>query len=145
MQNFSYSQSGLKLTEHFEGVRLEAYQDVRGVWTIGYGHTGPDVYPGLKITQTVAEALLISDVHKAESCVNQCVTVTITQNEFDALVDFTFNDGTVAFARSTLLKRLNSGDYAGAAGQFALWVNAGGHKISNLVIRRQAEHDLFVR
>lgn len=145
MQNFSYSQSGLKMTEEFEGVRLAAYPDIRGVWTIGYGHTGPDVHPGLRITQAVAEDLLKRDVQTAETCVNEHVCVPITQNEFDALVDFTFNDGTGALIGSTLLKKLNTGDYTGAADQFALWVNAGGHKIPALVRRRQAEHDLFVR
>ena len=140
-----YSKTGLELTEQFEGCRLVAYQDSKGVWTICYGHTGPDVYLGQVITQEQAQALLQQDVQTAVACVNQNVRVPLTQNEFDALVDFTFNEGTNAFKESALLKDLNVGTYAAAAAQFSLWVNAGGHRLPGLVERRQAEHDLFVR
>ena len=140
-----YSLSGLQLTESFEGCRTVAYRDSVGVLTIGYGHTGPDVYLGQVITQEQAQALLQQDVQTAVACVNQNVKVPLTQNEFDALVDFTFNEGVNAFKESTLLKDLNVGNYAAAAAQFTLWVNAGGHRLPGLVERRQAEHDLFVR
>ncbi len=143
MNSFTYDNQGLALTEGFEGCRLIAYQDVRGIWTIGYGHTGSDVVTGLVITQTQAEALLVSDVAAAVACVNHAVLVDITQDEFDALVDFTFNAGRGAFLQSTLLRKLNAGDIAGTAAQFALWVNAGGVKCSGLVRRREAEELLF--
>lgn len=140
-----YSLSGLRLTELFEGCRITAYYDAVGVLTVGYGHTGPDVYEGQTITQAEAEALLAQDVKFAVTVANAYVKVPLTQNEFDALVDFIFNEGGHAFEESTLLRLLNAGNYIGAAAQFSLWVNAGGHRLPGLVERRKAEHDLFVR
>jgi lysozyme len=142
---YSYDNQGLALTEGFEGCRLVAYQDVRGIWTIGYGHTGIDVYEGLVITQTMAVTLLVSDLAAAVACVNHAVIVPITQDEFDGLVDFVFNDGRGAFVTSTLLRDLNAGDFASAAGQFGLWVNSGGQRQAGLVRRREAEEELFRR
>lgn len=141
--NFTYSQDGLALTQQFEGCRLTAYQDQVGVWTIGYGHTGRDVTSGLTITQDQASALLASDVAGAATFVNQAVTVALQQNEFDALVDFVFNLGRAAFAGSTLLRLLNAGNFASAAGQFALWDHAGGQVVAGLLRRRQAEETMF--
>ncbi|MGD0930684.1 MAG: lysozyme [Candidatus Korobacteraceae bacterium] len=141
--NLSYSSTGLALTEQFEGLRLTAYQDSVGVWTIGYGHTGSDVRPGLTITQEQAGALLQQDVAGAVAAVNRLVTVTLTQNQFDALVDFTFNEGQGNLASSTLLRELNAGNTAGAAAQFLVWVYAGGVQLPGLVKRRQAEAALF--
>lgn len=134
-----YSKTGLQLTEQFEGLRLKAYQDVRGIWTIGYGHTGPDVHVGMVITQGQAEALLAQDVQTAADAVNRLVTVQLTQGEFDALVDFVFNAGVGHFESSTLLKLLNQGDYAGAADQLDRWSYAGAVQIAGLLRRRQAE------
>jgi lysozyme len=131
------------LTEQVEGLRLTAYQDSVGVWTIGYGHTGSDVRPGLTITQEQASALLQQDVAGAVAAVNRLVTVTLTQNQFDALVDFTFNEGQGNLASSTLLRELNAGNTAGAAAQFLVWVYAGGVQLPGLVKRRQAEAALF--
>ncbi len=139
----AYSKQGLALTEQFEGLRLKAYQDANGVWTIGYGHTGPDVHAGLSITQEQAEALLLQDVASAVAAVNRLVTVPLTQNQFDALVDFVFNVGAENFARSTLLRELNAGNTAGAAAQFLLWKWAGGVVSPGLLRRRQAEAALF--
>ena len=141
--NLSYSSTGLALTEQFEGLRLTAYQDSVAVWTIGYGHTGSDVRPGLTITQEQASALLQQDVAGAVAAVNRLVTVTLTQNQFDALVDFTFNEGQGNLASSTLLRELNAGNTAGAAAQFLVWVYAGGVQLPGLVKRRQAEAALF--
>lgn len=138
-----YSQNGLKLTESFESCRLTAYQDIKGIWTIGWGHTGTDVVPGLTITQAQADALLLHDVQNAVNHVNHLVTIPLNQCEFDALVDFAFNAGCGAFASSTMLKLLNSGDYAGAAAQFDRWDMAGGQHVAGLLRRRQAETDLF--
>lgn len=151
-----YSKSGLQLTEQFEGCRLTAYQDSVGVWTIGYGHTGPDVYKGLTITQDQAEALLMQDIAKAAAAVNRLVRLDragdpdtdglpdLTQEEFDALVDFTFNLGAGNLAGSTLLKKLNAGDIEGAAAEFPKWVHAGGKVLAGLVKRRDAERALFL-
>jgi len=139
----TYSKSGLALTESFEGCRLMAYYDLRGVLTIGYGHTGPEVLPGLQITQADAEALLAADIGFAASCVNTAVTVPLTQPEFDALTDFVFNVGCKAFCGSTMRRLLNEGDYAGAAGQFTAWDHAGGVVVAGLLRRRQAETQEF--
>lgn len=138
-----YSGSGLKLTEQFEGCQLTGYPDVKGVPTVGYGHTGDGVYVGMVITQLQAETYLLQDVQHAENCVNDVVKVTLTQPEFDALVDFAFNVGCGAFASSTLLKLLNTGDLVGAAAQFDRWDLAGGVVIAGLLRRRQSETDEF--
>lgn len=143
MANLTYSEKGLALTKRFEGLRLEAYQDQRGIWTIGYGHTGPDVHAGLRITEAEAEVLLNNDLSEAIAGANRLVTVPVTQNQFDALVDFTFNVGCSALARSTLLARVNAGDIAAAANEFLHWDHAGGHVVPGLLRRRQAEMELF--
>jgi len=145
MNPHQYSDAGLALTKSFEGLRLTAYQDVAGILTIGYGHTGPDVKPGMTITDADADALLRSDVAEAVATVNRAVTATISQNQFDALVDFCFNAGSGNFLRSTLLRKLNLGDFTGAAAQFALWNHAGGQVVPGLTLRRKAEADLFLR
>jgi len=143
VNNLSYSDQGLALTEQFEGLQLTAYQDPVGVWTIGYGHTGADVQPGLTITQEQASDLLLQDVAGAVAAVNRLVTIPLTQNQFDALVDFTFNVGQGNLASSTLLRELNSGNTEGAAAQFLVWVYAKGVELPGLVTRRQAEAALF--
>jgi lysozyme len=143
LNNLTYSAKGMALTEMFEGCRLVAYQDQVGVWTIGYGHTGSDVTPGLTITQAQAQALLARDVSSAAACVNNSVLVQLAQEEFDALVDFVFNVGAGAFRGSRLLRDLNAGDFAGAAAQFELWDHAGGVVNPGLLRRRQAEAALF--
>jgi lysozyme len=143
MQRMSYSDEGLEMTKGFEGLRLEAYQDVAGVWTIGYGHTGTDVHAGMRVTEAEAEDLLRADLAGAVGCVNRGVTVRVTQGQFDALVDFCFNAGCGALVKSTLLRKVNLGDSAGAVAQFGLWVHAGGEVVAGLVRRRKAEAELF--
>ena len=143
VNNLTYSANGLSLTEQFEGLRLTAYQDQVGVWTIGYGHTGPDVTPEQTITMAEAQALLAQDVSSAVSCVNTVITVKLTQQEFDALVDFIFNLGIGSFKGSTMLRNLNAGDFTGAVAQFDLWDRAGGAVVAGLLRRRQAEAALF--
>jgi len=138
VNNFSYSKNGLAITELFEGDVLTAYQDQRGVWTIGYGHTA-GVYPGQTITQDQAVAFLMGDVAAAVACVNKAVTVPLTQSQFDALVDFTFNLGTGNFLGSTLLKDINAGNFPAAVAQFDLWDHCGGVVNAGLLRRRQAE------
>jgi len=142
-----YSKDGLHLTEQFEGVRLTAYPDPGtggDPWTIGYGHTGADIHAGLTITQAQAEEYLRQDVQKAAANVNTHVKVEITQDEFDALVDFAFNCGCGNLDTSTLLKKLNAGDHEGAAQEFLKWDMAGGHHMAGLLRRRQAEAALFL-
>jgi len=143
MNNFTYSPSGLALTEGFEGLRLMSYQDVAGVWTVGYGHTGVGVRPSLAITPAEAQILLQSDIAASVACVNIAVNAAINQNQFDALVDFCFNVGRGNFLQSTLLRNLNAGDFAGAVEQFGAWVYAGCEVVSGLVRRRQVEAALF--
>lgn len=139
-----YSNSGLELTKSFEGLRLTAYRDGAGVLTIGYGHTGPEVHEGLVITEAEAEMLLRRDMADAVAWVNGLVKVTLTQGQFDALVDFTYNAGRGSFRGSTLLRMVNAGDFKGAEGQFGLWVHAGGEVEPGLVRRRAAEAALFL-
>ena len=143
-----YSKDGLHLTEQFEGCKLTAYPDPAtggDPWTIGYGHTGSEVHSGMTITQEQAENYLAEDVKKAEADVNAKVNVEITQNEFDALVDFAFNCGCGNLNNSTLLKKLNAGDYEGAAHEFEKWDMAAGHHMAGLLRRREAEELLFLK
>jgi len=143
MNNFTYSQSGLHLTEQFEGDVLKSYQDTGGVWTIAYGHTGPDVVAGMTCTQLQAVAWLTQDIAWAEREVNKLVTIPLNQDEFDALVDFTFNCGCGNFDHSTLLAELNKGDLADAAKQFEVWCKCDGKVVAGLLRRRLAEEQLF--
>jgi lysozyme len=144
MQKFVCSDTGIALTKGFEGLRLKAYRDCADVLTVGYGHTGPDVVIGLVIDEARAEELLMADLREAIACVNRAVTAAITQNQFDALADFCFNVGCGAFLNSTLLRKVNAADFAGAAAQFALWVHAGGEVVAGLVRRRKMEAEMFV-
>lgn len=132
------SPSGLDLIRNAEGTVYHAYKDSVGVWTIGTGHTGPDVREGMMIDKAQAEALLRSDLDRFEKGVSRLAPVT-TQGQFEALVSFAFNLGLAALAGSTLLKLHNAGDYAAAAGEFAKWDKAGGHVLQGLAKRRAAE------
>lgn len=142
--SMTYSKPGLGLTEGFEGCRLRAYQDSKGVWTIGYGHTGKDVVAGLTCTQAQADLWLQLDIEWAASEVNRVVKVPLTQAEFDALVDFVFNCGSGNFDHSTLLTLLNHNDHVKAAAEFVKWDKCGGVVLPGLLRRRKAEAALFV-
>lgn len=144
-QRRQITDEGLALIKRWEGLRLQAYLCPAGVWTIGYGHTGPDVTPGLVITEAYAEALLRQDLRTFEDGVSRLVTAPLTDNQFSALVSLAFNIGLGAFARSTLLRKLNAGDYAGAQAQFHVWNKAGGKVLPGLVNRRAGEAALFGR
>lgn len=137
--------NGVALIKQFEGCRLTAYQDQRGIWTIGYGHTGPEVVQGLTCTQTQADSWLLADTHAASMAVLKDVDIILTQNQFDALVSFTFNVGIGNFAGSTLLKQLNAGHTALAADQFLVWDHVNGVPNAGLLRRRQAEQALFLK
>jgi lysozyme len=138
-----YSKYGIALTERFEGCRLVAYQDSKGVWTIGYGHTR-NVFMGMTCTQSQAEAWLVQDIATAEYAVNRLVKIPLTQPEYDALVDFAFNAGSHNLETSTLLKRVNAGDIQGAADEFHKWDHCGGVELAGLLRRRLAERELFL-
>lgn len=138
-----YSSVGLALTKSFERLELKAYQDPGGVWTIGWGHTGKDVYAGLTIDGERAEALLHADLSSAVACVNRAVTVALSQNQFDALVDFCFNCGEGNFLGSTLLREVNAGKFSSAAVQFGLWIHDRGVVVPGLKRRRDEEAKLF--
>ena len=140
--HFTYSNRGMLLTERSEGCRLAAYQDQVGVWTIGYGHT-KDVKRGDTCTQEQAAEWLSDDIDACEIAINRDVRIQLTQNEFDALVDFAFNLGIGALEHSTLWRRLDAGDFARAAAEFPLWDHAGGKTIEGLFERRMAEQELF--
>lgn len=137
------SQKGVDLIKEFEGLRLKAYRDPVGVWTIGYGHTGGDVKPGQVISQARAEQLLKGDTGWAQDAVRRSVKVPLSQGQFDALTSFTYNLGGGALASSTLVKKLNARDYAGAQKEFGRWVHAGGEVLAGLVRRRAAEAKMF--
>lgn len=134
---------GLALIKQFEGLQTHAYLCPAGIWTIGYGHTR-DVKSGNVITPEQADVLLSDDLRESERAVESCVTVTLSQPQFDALVSFTFNLGEGNLHTSTLLKKLNAGDSAGAADEFLRWVDAGGKELPGLVERRKAERQLFI-
>ncbi len=139
----TYSDAAMDLVRQSEGLRLEAYADTGGVWTIGYGHTGPDVHAGMVITEAEAVALLRADLQRAADGVSSLLRVPVSQGQFDALVDFAFNLGLGSLAGSTLLREINRGEMAAAADQFGLWVHDGGTVLPGLVARREAEEELF--
>jgi lysozyme len=151
------SQAGIDLIKEFEGCHLDAYPDPKtggDPFTIGWGATGPDVYEGLTWTQEQADERLARDVEAREAIVNEAVTVDLTQGQFDAMVSIVFNVGYGSKRRngiiklrsgepSTLLQKLNDGDYAGAAKEFERWVSPGSPVERGLKRRRDAEVDLF--
>jgi len=158
--------AGLELVKSFEGipdgnpstVKIDPYLDPVGIWTIGWGHAirvGADylrgkenrkvaegLYPG-GLTKEQAEQLLRGDLMDACRDVESLAGVHLTDNQFGALVSFTFNLGRGSLAKSTLLKKLNAGDFLGAAAEFPKWNKAGGKVLRGLVARRAAEADLF--
>ena len=139
--------AGVRLVQEFEGCKLEAYPDPGTggePWTIGFGSTGPDIGPGTVWTQEEADARFVDDLTKFGDGVDRLVRVPLTDNQFAALVSFAYNVGLGALAGSTLLRKLNAGDYQGAADQLPRWNKAGGRVLPGLVRRRAAERDLFL-
>jgi lysozyme len=136
------------LIKRWEGLELEAYKDGGGVWTIGYGHTGaagdPKPSLGMKITLEQAKAILDKDLVQFEKAVNDSVKVPLTQNQYDALVSLAYNIGPSGFKGSTVLRRLNDGNYDGAAEAITWWNKDNGKVIKGLVNRRAAERELFL-
>ncbi|MFI5163180.1 MAG: lysozyme [Sphingobacteriales bacterium] len=149
------SNQGIKLIKGFEGLRLSAYRDIAGIWTIGYGstcyHDGQSVKPGDKLESVMqADALFANTLGQFEDAVNLNVKTPLTQSQFDALVSFSYNEGTGALKGSTLLKKLNDKDYQGAADQFLLWnkitdpQTEAKEVCSDLSARRRQERQLFL-
>ncbi|MGL4861226.1 MAG: lysozyme [Enterobacteriaceae bacterium] len=136
------STKGIDLIKHFESLQLKAYRCPANILTIGYGHT-QGVKEGDEISASQAERLLRADLVKVEQDVQKIVRVPLTQGQFDALVSFAFNCGSRALSTSTLLRRLNSADYSGAASEFQRWVYANGRKLGGLERRRLLERRLF--
>jgi lysozyme len=128
----------------FESCALTAYKDMVGVWTIGWGHTG-DVQEGDSITQEEADGLMVSDIKRVAEGVMNLITVDVTKNQFNALVDFAYNLGLGALKRSTLLKWLNGREHVDdIAEQFLRWDFADGKEVAGLERRREAERKLFL-
>ncbi|WP_336286576.1 lysozyme [Cronobacter dublinensis] len=142
------SEKGLALIKEFESCQLKAYRCPAGVWTIGYGWTQPvdgkPVRAGMEIDMLTAERLLKTGLIGYENDVMKLVRVKLSQAQFDALVSFTYNVGSRNFSTSTLLKKLNAGDYAGAADEFLRWNKSRGKVLNGLVRRRAAERELFL-
>ena len=141
-ENMETSKNGIELIKEFEGRRLVAYQDSVGVWTIGYGHT-KDVWEDRLIIKSTADRLLAEDLAEFEKYVDNLVDVPLTQNQFDALVAWTFNLGPTNLSESTLLKKLNAGDYDSVPSEMKRWNKAGGEVLEGLIRRREAEAALF--
>ena len=151
------SQAGIDFIKEFEGCHLSAYPDPKtggDPWTIGWGATGPDIYKGLVWTQYQADDRLLKDIEAREAIVNQYVTVPLTQGMFDAVVSILMNVGFGSATRngiirlksgepSTLLAKLNAGDYEGAANEFGRWISPGSPVERGLKRRRAAEVKMF--
>ena len=138
------NEAGVRLVQEFEGCRLDAYRCPAGIPTIGYGATGPDIRMGMVWTQEQADERLAEDLARFAAGVERLVQVDLTDNQFAALVSFAYNVGLGALRDSTLLRKLNAGDYLGAADQLPRWARAGGRIMPGLTRRRAAERDLFL-
>ena len=143
------SDEGLELIKHFEGCPTDeegnavAYQDAVGVWTIGYGHT-KDVQEGDKWTKEKAEFMLWRELEdEYEVYINNYVHVPLNQQQFDALCSWVYNLGPANLKKSTLLRKLNNGEYKETPNQIKRWNKAGGKVLEGLVRRREAEALLF--
>ncbi|AOP98032.1 lysozyme [Enterobacter roggenkampii] len=149
------SQNGIYVIHYFESCKLQSYPDPGSLdgnpWTIGWGHTGPEVIPGLVWTQEQADKAFLNDLNKFEQGVNSLVTVPLTQGQFDALVSFSYNVGldidsdnvAEGLGDSTLLRKINLLDYKGASMEFHKWNKNNGKVMLGLTRRRVAEEALF--
>ena len=135
--------NGLRILKSLEGLRLDAYLDAVGVWTIGYGTTS-GVVPGMQISQAQAEEFLKKDLATFEMAIANAVKVPLSADQFSALVSFIYNIGATNFVGSTLLQLLNQKDYMGAADQLLRWNKGGDQELPGLTRRRQAERALFL-
>jgi len=138
------SKEGLELIKKFEGYSAVPYKDIAGFATIGFGHKIVQGEVFGTIGSMEATALLKKDVQWAVTAINSAVEVALSQNQFDALVSFTYNVGAHAFATSTLLRKLNEQLYGEASNEFLKWCNAGGKRSEGLFRRRQNEREYFL-
>lgn len=141
--NMKISENGKSLIKKFEGCELESYQDSVGVWTIGFGHT-KGVRQGQSITKDEALAMLDEELIEYEEYVEKLVEVPLNQDQFDALVCWVYNLGPTNLATSTLLYKLNKGQYDDVPSEIKRWNKAGGEVLKGLVRRREAEALLFL-
>lgn len=139
------SDDGIEFIRKHEDTRHAAYRDSGGVWTVGVGHTGPEVVRGLKWTDEQIDAALREDLAECEAALEDYCHVPLTQNQYDSLISLIFNIGVGAFKGSTLLRLLNAGNVTGATAQFKRWNKDNGKVVQGLVNRRAAEEALFVR
>lgn len=142
------NREGLEIIKRSEGLQLHAYFCPAGKITIGYGHTGNDVMPGMVITEAEADALLVRDLEFFEERVDHALAPQArertTGNQFSAMVSFAFNVGPAAFKDSSLLRKHNAGEAQAAADQFLRWNKAGGRVLEGLTARRKAERSLYL-
>lgn len=141
------SANGVAVAHYWESCKLVAYPDPGSKdgrpWTIGWGHTGPEVVKGLVWTQAKADQVFLEDLRIREDRINKILRVPVTQGQFDALVLFSYNVGLPALEASTLLRLLNAGDYGGARAQFARWNKNDGKVMRGLIRRRASEVGLW--
>lgn len=147
--------AGFEMIKRHEGLRLQAYQDAVGVWTIGYGNTfypgGKAVQQGDVITHAEAVRLLVDIIEYFEKQLDPLLKyddgswMVFGANQYAAIISFVYNVGVGNFSKSTLLKKLKRGDYAGAANEFPRWNKAGGRVLAGLTKRREEERQLFLR
>ena len=137
------SPEGIALIKSFEGYSADAYKCPAGVWTVGWGSTGPNIVKGTKVTVGQAEALLANSLVKFEQAVTKYAGAA-HQNQFDAMVSLCYNIGPGNFAKSSVARLHKAGQYTGAASAFLLWNKAGGKILSGLVKRRKAERNLYL-
>jgi lysozyme len=139
------NRAGLNLIKDFEGLRLIGYRCPAGIPTVGYGHTGPEVRVGRRITEEQANTYLINDVSRFERGVTDAIgTTPTTENEFSAMVSLAYNIGLGAFGKSSVLRHHKAGHRLRAAASFLLWVKAAGKPLPGLVRRRNAERRMFL-
>ncbi len=132
----------MAMIKPLEGIEYQPYRDVVGVLTVCYGHTGADIIEGKTYTQKECEQLLEQDLAKVKAQIDPLIILSISEHTRAALYSFTYNVGVGAFTRSTLLKKLNSGDVALACNELKRWVYAGGQKWKGLITRREIEEDV---
>lgn len=129
----------ISMIAYFEGMETKSYKDVVNVTTVCFGHTGADIVPNKTYSESECLALLEKDLSKVRKGVDPLIKVDIDDNTRAAIYSFAYNVGTGAFARSTMLKKLNAGDIAGACNELKRWTYAGGKEWKGLITRREIE------
>lgn len=135
--------AGRALIKRFESCMLKSYQDIRGIWTCGWGETGPDIVSGLVWTQAYADERFDARIDIVAQLVDEAVRYELNENEFSALVSFVYNIGIGEFMKSTLLRDINDGELDDVPNEFPRWCMAGGKKVAGLERRRAAEVALW--